>query len=283
MINEKINLNKLYPSLPYTGTPAILETFCRSASPEYGENRAYPGMVICPGGAYAFTSAREAEPIALVLLSKGIQSFVLWYTTKDTHYPVHLLETAAAFDYLRKNAAKYQLKPDALGIMGFSAGGHLAGSYGTLWGDGILSKTLGTARENLRPNAMALCYGVLTTGIHTHGGSISNLLGDNNTEELREKLSVEKNVSYDTPAAFIWHTFEDSAVPVENSLLTAEALAKAKIPFELHVYPDGCHGLALANWLTTAEPEKGVPPKYIARWIDDCAAWLLRVSGFEYK
>lgn len=282
MINERINLNELYPSLPDTGTPAVLETFCRGDSPEYGANKVYPAMLICPGGGYAFTSAREAEPIALCLLSKGIQSFVLWYTVKNTRYPVHLLEVAAAFDYLRKNAEKYRLKTDAIGIMGFSAGGHLAGSYSTLWGDCFFHQTLRTDREMLRPNAMALCYGVLTTGKFTHSGSIKNLLGEADSAELRERLSVDKNVTPDTPQAFIWHTFADKAVPVENSLLTAQALADAKIPFELHIYPDGSHGLALANWLTTAEPAKGVPPKYLGRWIDDCAAWFTRITGFDY-
>lgn len=281
MIAEKIDLNALYPAIPAAEAPALLHTFCRSASKELG-GKNYPALLICPGGGYAFTSDREAEPVALAFLARGIQCFVLRYHVAPTHYPAQHLEVAASLHYIRENAARYQVNPDCVAVLGFSAGGHLAGSYATRWSDGLFCETLGVGKESLRPNAMALCYGVLSGGEKTHEGSMKNLLGDQDGPDMRRKLSTELNVTADTPPAFLWHTFADSAVPVENSLYVAEALAAHKIPFELHIYPDGGHGLALSNWLTTSVPDKGLPPKYVSHWVPDCADWLLRLAGLDY-
>ena len=133
MIYEQVNLNELYPALPDIGSPTLLHTYCRSASPELGDKR-YPAVVICPGGAYMFTSDREAEPIALAFLARGIQCFVLRYhVAPAARYPVPQLEAAAAIAYLRANADKYHILPDCISILGFSAGGHLSGSYSTHW------------------------------------------------------------------------------------------------------------------------------------------------------
>lgn len=281
MIAEQIDLNELSPSLPGAEAPALLHTYCRSGSKELG-GKEYPALLICPGGGYAFTSDREAEPIALAFLARGIQCFVLRYHVAPARYPTQQLEVAAALHYIRENAARYQIRPDCIAVLGFSAGGHLAGSYATHWSEPLLSETLGVGKESLRPNGMVLCYGVLSGGEKTHEGSMRNLLGDQDSPEMRRKLSTELNVTADTPPAFLWHTFADGAVPVENSLYVAEALAARKIPFELHVYPDGGHGLALSNWLTTSVPGQGLPPKYVSRWVSDCADWLLRLAGLDY-
>ena len=280
MIAEALDLNALYPTLPAASTPALLQTYCRSASGEFGA-RAFPALLICPGGGYAVTSDREAEPIALAFLARGIQCFVLRYHVAPAHYPTQHLDVAAAMHYIRTNAARYQVRSDCISVLGFSAGGHLAGSYATHWTDSLFSTTLGVDRESLRPNGMVLCYGVLSGGEKTHEGSMRNLLGEQDTPEMRRNMSIEHSISPDTPPAFLWHTFADNAVPVENSLYVAEAMAAQKIPFELHVYPDGGHGLALSSWLTTAAPDKGAPPKYVGRWVDDCADWLLRLAGLD--
>lgn len=281
MIYEQVNLNELYPALPDIGSPTLLHTYCRSASPELGDKR-YPAVVICPGGAYMFTSDREAEPIALAFLARGIQCFVLRYhVAPAARYPVPQLEATAAIAYLRANADKYHILPDCISILGFSAGGHLAGSYSTHWSEPLYSETLGIPVDLLRPNGMVLCYGVLSGGEKTHEGSMISLLGDQDSPEMRRLLSTELHVSEDTPPAFIWHTFADNGVPVENSLLTANALAAQHIPFEMHIYPDGCHGLALSNWLTTSNPENGMPPSYVAHWVEDCANWMLRLAKLD--
>lgn len=274
MIYETIDLGSRFPGLP-RAYPATLTVYARAASPELGARR-YPACVICPGGAYAGLSEREGEPVALALAARGIQCFVLRYSVVPARYPTQLLQAAAAFAYLRENAALYQLAPDALHILGFSAGGHLAGHYASAWSMPLLRETLGVEREALRPNGAILCYGVLSALERTHGDSIRNLLGEQDTPAMREAISFEKNVSADTPPAFLWHTAADDAVPVENSLYAAEALSRAHIPFEMHIYPEGGHGLALGDWRTDW---LGKSPRPVARWTEDCAAWILRQAG----
>lgn len=280
MICEQINLNEQYPLLPDVGTPTILRSYCRSASPELG-NKRYPAVLICPGGAYAFVSEREAEPIALSFLAHGIQCFVLQYhVAPQAHYPVFQLEAAAAMAWIRSNADRYQILPDCISILGFSAGGHLAGSYSTHWSEPLYHETLQLPVELLRPNGMILCYGALSSAtLKAHEGSMRNMLGDQDSPEMRQMLSTELHINDQTPPAFLWHTFSDSCVPVENSLMVANALTEHHIPFEMHIYPEGEHGLALSNWLTTSQPESGLPPRKPSRWIAECADWVLHLAG----
>lgn len=277
MTTDAINLKDFYPELK---NDVRLEQYVMTYSGEFGKDKKYPAMIICPGGAYAFTSDREAEPIALAFLAHGINCFVLRYSVAPERYPTAHTELAAAFAFVRARAEEYRIRPDAIGVLGFSAGGHLVGSYAAgLWHEGGFAEALGLDAEELRPNAMVLCYGVLTTGEFTHSGSIANLLGENDTPEMREKLSTERLVGKYTPPAFIWHTCTDQAVPVENSLMVAGAMSAVKIPFEMHIYPECGHGIARANRLTTSD-DNHLPPAYIARWTEDCAAWLLRVTNF---
>ncbi len=245
-----------------------LYPYVRDASPEM-PLPPRPAIVICPGGGYAMTSDREAEPIALRFLDLGFQTFVLRYTVApDTAFPGHLLELAAAVATVRRHAAEWRIDPDRIFVMGFSAGGHLAASLGVFWNRDFVAGPLGLTAADVRPNGMLLGYPVITSGSLAHQDTIRNVLGERYTEENRALVSLEEQVTADTPPTFLWHTFDDAVVPVENSLLLAQALRRHQVPFELHILPHGAHGLALA------EPETGMVmescrdwPQWAARWI----------------
>lgn len=228
-----------------------------------------PLILICPGGAYAYTSDREAEPIALQFLAMGYHAAVLRYSCAPAKYPVALLELASAIALIRRNGEKWHVDRDKIIVQGCSAGGHLAASLGMFWSEAFLAKSLGLEApqgELLRPNGMILCYPVITAGEFAHRGSFENLLGEREAE-LSGKMSLETQVSHKTPRAFIWHTFADQSVPVENSLLLACAMRRAGIPIELHIYPKGGHGLSLANRLSMSRDGGGIQ--------EECSSWIL--------
>jgi len=173
---------------------------------------------------------------------------------------------------IREHAVEWNVASDKIVVQGCSAGGHLAASFGMFWREDFLAQALHvTDKEILRPNGMVLCYPVITSGEFAHRGSFDNLLGDRT--ELLEKMSLEKQVNSDTPKAFIWHTFEDGSVPVENSLLLVGAMRKAGIPVEFHLYPRGGHGLGLATKLTETSDGRSVLPE-CASWIGLTHTWL---------
>lgn len=279
MIYRKINLSEEYPMLEKGKEEIFLEAICREKKPMIGDKK-YPALLILPGGGYMGLSEREAEPIALAFAAKGIQCFVLYYSVYPSSYPTQLQEAAAAVDYIRKHSDEYSVMPDQISIIGFSAGGHLAGNYGIEWHKDFLCEKLKTEKENLRPNGLVLCYGVLSAVENAHEDSIANLLGDKVGDfELRKRISFEKNVKKGlTPPAFIWHTQEDQLVPVQNSIQAAQAMISEGIPVELHIYPHGWHGLSTADVLTLEEEAiaRGVVlPEAPKNWIDQCARFLL--------
>ncbi len=208
-------------------------------------------VIVCPGGGYTFLSEREAEPVATALLGQGFAAFILRYSVGEKAKDgAPLAEMALAMKYVRENAEKYNVDPDYVFTLGFSAGGHLAGSIGILSHHPVIQKVLGDADPKLvRPTGMVLCYPVVTgCAAYTHRQSIENLCGHRNpTEEERNVWSLEKHVNEDAPEAFIWQTFNDDIVPVENSLMLAEAYVKAKVKCEYHLFPEGPHGASLAN------------------------------------
>ena len=147
--------------------------------------------------------------------------------------------------HIRENAAQYHVRPDAIAVCGFSAGGHLSASSGILWNEPVIAETLGIENRMARPDAMILSYPVITSGEHAHRGSFECLLGERaNDAAWLERLSLERRVDGTTPPTFLWHTFADELVPVENALLLASALRRADVPFELHIFPEGIHGLS---------------------------------------
>lgn len=249
-----------------TGNPRLY-AYLRDPSPEMAPPPR-PAIVICPGGGYYGTSDREAEPIALRFLAMGFQCFVLRYTTVgQSSFPGSLLELAASVALVRGRAAEWNIDPNRIVVMGFSAGGHLAASLGVFWNREFVTAPLGLKSEDIRPNGMLLGYPVITSGEHAHRDSFINLLGDRYEENLA-LVSLENQVSADTPPTFLWHTWEDTCVPVENSLLFAGALRRSGVPLEMHILPWGCHGLSLA----TAETNIAVDscknwPEWAERWI----------------
>lgn len=233
-----------------------------------------PVIVICPGGGYAMTSDREAEIIALQYCAMGYHTAVLRYSVAPAVYPTALMELGTSVALLRKNAAAWNIDTDKIAVSGFSAGGHLAGNYGMFWNRPWLAEKLGVTSEELRPNAMILCYPVITSGEFAHDDSFRNLLADQ-YEEKKQQLSLENCVSADTPRTFIWHTYEDPAVPVQNSLLLVNELVKQHIPVEFHMFEKGTHGLSLANRLSLAGPDMPPEPS-AAEWIHLVHLWLER-------
>ena len=267
MIHEIYKMN-CPGSLEY----ARFEVFIQEPAQELAVKKR-PMIIICPGGAYAYTSPREAEPVAYKLMAEGYNCGILYYSCAPAKYPVALTEAASCFRIVRKNAAAWKVDKNAVLIMGFSAGGHLAASYACYWNDPKIAEAIGLkgSSETLRPNGQILGYPVISSGKYAHTGSIDNLCGDNRA--LRRKMSLEKAVNKDTPQAFVWHTFTDGTVPVENSLLYVTALRENNIPAELHIYSQGGHGLSLANSLSLSGYGNEDYPD-ITTWMMLCTNWL---------
>ena len=236
-----------------------------------------PVMVICPGGSYAFVSKREGEPIALSFVCRGYHAVVLNYSVfPDAGYPTSLLELGRLVTILRQNADEWHIDADKIFVMGFSAGGHLAASYGCFWSEGFIADSLGCHKELLRPNGLFLCYPVITSGEKAHRNSFENLLGAR-YDGLVGKMSLENQVNDNTPPAFLWHTVTDDLIPYENSVLFADALREKGIAAELHLFPKGVHGLSLANAVTALD-ECQIEP-CCQGWVDLAVDWINRTFG----
>lgn len=269
MIYEKIDLYAAL-SIPREGrTGGYLTVYARSA---YGDlaPKKRPAALILPGGGYGYLSAREAEPVALRFLDRGYVSAVLEYTI-NTAYPVPLIEAAMAVVYLKSEAEKYALAGKVCAV-GFSAGGHLAGMLATLFHAEEVKAALGKRAPLARPDAAVLSYPVITTGIHTHGGTADIISGGDET--LRKKLSVEHCVTKDSVPAFIWHTRDDGAVPVQNALLLAAAYTEHGVPYEMHVFESGVHGLSVANTETASPAAPWCVNASVQRWLEMAFYWL---------
>jgi len=274
MINETISI-KVEGSLPDTR----LITYIQDHFDEVDIDTR-PLVLVCPGGAYAYTSNREGEALAMQFLAMGYHAAVLKYSCAPAVYPTALTELASSILLIRRNAEKWHVNPEQVIVLGCSAGGHLAASMGVFWDEDFLARSLGlkeTEHNLLRPDGMILCYPVITSGEFAHRGSIKNLLGEREAE-LSEKMSLELQVNSKTPPAFIWHTFTDGSVPVENSLLFVSALRRAGVPTEFHMYPCGGHGLSLANRLT-ASRGGGAVQEECTSWISLAHTWMEQRYG----
>ena len=229
-------------------------------------------MVICPGGGYGGLAGHEGRDYALYLNQSGINCFVLRYRLGSAGYrhPIMLQDAARAVRWVRANAQRYGIDPKKIGIMGSSAGGHLASTLVTHFDAGNPAATDAIDRESSRPDVGVLCYPVISMGEFTHQGSKNNLLGKDPSPELVELLSNEKQATAQTPPCFVWHTWEDGGVKVENSLLFAQGLRQAGVRFDLHVYEKGNHGIGLADKF----PYENVHP-----WAKDLVFWL-KTHGF---
>ena len=223
-------------------------------------------MVILPGGAYAGLAGHEGKNYAEWLATNGISCFVVKYRlgTSGYRHPRMLEDAARSVRIVRARSAEWKIDPKRVGIMGSSAGGHLASTLLTHFDAGKADATDLIEKQSSRPDLGILCYPVISMGANTHGGSKNYLLGKDPDPELVKLLSNELQVTKETPPCFVWHTWEDKGVKVENSLEFASALQKAGVPFDLHVYQKGAHGLGLG---------KNHP------WAQDCIFWL-KVQGF---
>ena len=226
-------------------------------------------VIICPGGGYANRAEHEGKDIALRFNKLGFHAFVLQYRVSPNRFPAPQQDIFRAIKIVRTNAEKWNIKGDKIAVCGFSAGGHLAASSGTLFSEVEANAGDKSDRCSQKPNALILCYPVISSGEHGHVGSFDNLLGEDASFNLREKYSLEKRISAETPPTFLWHTGEDSAVPVENSLLWCLGLRKHNVSFELHVFPEGRHGLGLGVEAETSE---------LRVWPELCATWLRKMG-----
>lgn len=270
-INIKIDYKKL--GLDNNGFQPTLSAYVIENSPEIDINRLRKAVVICPGGGYEFTSDREAEPIAIRLNALGYQAFVLRYSIAPADFPVALYEAAQAVAIVRGHAKEWNVDAEKIVIGGFSAGAHLAASLGMFWDKDFIERDLGIKKEMFKPNGMLLSYPVITSKEFAHRGSIINLLGKR-YDELVDFVSLEDQVSQNTPQAFIWHTYDDNVVPVQNSLLLANSMKKYDIPLELHIYPHGAHGLGLASYETANTNCQYLIQTECQSWIDMFSLWL---------
>ena len=254
---------------------------------DFDEGRKRPLVLICPGGAYAHLSEREAERVAIKMNSLGFQSAILYYTLSPMEFPAALCDLAEAVYYARTHAQEWHIDSDKIIVAGFSAGAHLAASLGAYWNglnaggergedkEPLLKKYLSYSSEEIKPNALLLCYPVITAGEAAHRESINNVLGEKNAAHT-DWVSIENLVTSDFPTSFIWHTTEDNAVPAENSLLLSLALQKQKIPFEYHLFQRGRHGLALATDETSHRDGSEIQGE-CAAWINLFASWAKRL------
>lgn len=266
------HLRETYPFLQHADCDPTLTVYLQQNSKEIfnGETRR-PCVLIIPGGAYYAVSEREGEPIALHFLPEGWQAAILHYSVSSETkgvWPQQLLEAAAAMNWISMHAESWHVDPERLAVCGFSAGGHLAAAYADYWNRPIVQNVVAAPR----PKACILGYAVLTAGMLTHLDTIKNLTGGKKLSDTEvQALSMEKQVNADTPPTFLFHTANDTCVPVANSLCYANALANVGIPFEMHIYPDGIHGIA------TADEQTGITEKQAAAdWLRACKAWLRR-------
>lgn len=224
-------------------------------------------VIVCPGGGYSHRAEHEGEPVARWLNQLGFSAFVLNYRVAPYRYPYPIMDGRRAVRLVRYHAGQWKVNPNRILILGFSAGGHLAAMVGTHFDTGDKEAADPVERISSRPDAMILCYPVITLDTYTHRGSVSNLLGKKPDPGSLEYLSGEKNVTPDTPPTFLWHTADDAAVPVENTLQFVSALRQHEVPFAVHIFPSGRHGLGLAE----ENPE-------VAVWKELCARWLQRLT-----
>ncbi|WP_236557546.1 alpha/beta hydrolase [Arthrobacter sp. 9AX] len=222
-----------------------------------------PAILVLPGGGYGHQADHEAEPVAEWLAGLGIHAFVLRYRVAPDRHPAPLEDAKQAMLKVRGGAHRLAVDPRRVGALGFSAGGHLAATLATAVATGNAALDVPGAV----PDLTVLCYPVVSYTQAVHQGSVDNLVGPSPSADLLAELSAELRVTAETPPAFVWHTADDAAVPVSHSLAYTAALLNAGVSAELHVFPEGRHGLGLAGEQPGAD-----------QWPTLCAGWLDRAG-----
>lgn len=254
---------------------APLRAYVPDGAPHGFFQKKRPAMIVFPGGGYSITYEGEAEAIALSYLSAGFSAFVLNYSVYPARFPQALLEALTSIRFVREHAKDFGIDPHRISVCGFSAGGHLAACTGTLWNHACLNGLLEGERTLYRPDSMVLSYPVINS---LNRGSFLNLFGKNEedlTEEVIRLLSLENQVSSDTPPTFLWHNSDDKTVPAESSLVFALALTRNGIPFEMRIWESGGHGCCLGTYVTK-EHHAIEAPLDCHVWVGESVRFLLR-------
>jgi len=271
---EVVDLYEYFKIEKPEGAKGVLTIYALDNHTEIGSKRARSAMLVIPGGGYHFVSFRENESVAMAFLRRGISAFVLDYSVAPLHYPTQIREAGMAMIYIRENAKKYHIDPETVGAVGFSAGGHLCGCLGNLFNDKNLLSLPNC--DFVRPTAVILSYPVTVYAdadeTKTHVGSFYNVSGG--VKEVAEYLSLENHVNNNSSPAFIWHTFEDAAVPLYGTLIVAQKYYESKIPFDLHVFEKGRHGLSIATEEVNSVNDRA------SAWVNSAIDWL-KERGFH--
>ena len=248
---------------------------------DYGGAR--DALLVIPGGGYGVVCTdREGEPIALDFFAKGYNAFVLNYRcgTKGDVYPAQITDAGSAMIYIKEHAEEFNVNPERVFAVGFSAGGHLCGSLATMFAYPEVKAAFGERAEMIRPTGAILSYPVTVTRDSTHVGSFKNLLGkpiEEFTEEELDKFSIDKAVTKDTSPMFLWHTVEDQLVPVEGTLRLGLALTAARVPYKMSIYPYGPHGIALGTKITS-NCFASIQP-LADSWTSEADAWMRSIAS----
>lgn len=243
---------------------------------EVAQKRKRPAVLIIPGGGYCSNSEREAAPVALRFLAKGYVPFVLNYAVTPHHFPVQLREAAMAMRYIRENADTLEVDDTMVAAIGFSAGGHLCGTLGTMYDCPEVADIAPAAV--IRPDALALCYPVILGRGPTHGVTMDNISGGD--AQLRQRLSLDNQVRPDMPPVYLWHSRDDDLVPCRNSIVLAQKLDDAGVDFSFHLYRHGWHGLSTAdNQVYGVDVVPGCSQN-LPGWLEECAQFW-EETGFR--
>lgn len=255
-----------------TDEPAMASLYLPDNFEIIDENRKRPTIIILPGGSYKFAADCEGEPIALRLMGYDFNAVVLKYSCAPNRFPTAIFEVAKLIMILRKKADEWNVDVNKIIVCGFSAGGHLAASYCTLWNRDFVKNFFNIKSKENKPNAMLLGYPVIDDK-YIDSISIKNLLGERyNEAEMLDLVSCQKQVDGDTPPAFIWHTAEDFVVKPQNSLVMTSALLEKGVPVEYHLFRHGNHGMGLVNEITMKNYDGSFSEVQV--WIDLAIRWI---------
>lgn len=277
MQHFKVELNLDYEKMNLGGGHRAYMQCYIPSNYDFSEGRKRPAIIICPGGGYGHLSSREAEPVALQYLAADIAAFVLYYSVgEDAGFPRCLFEALTAVKTVRENAEEWNINPDQIAISGFSAGGHLAATASAFW-DSELATVLGD-KETIKINAAILSYAVISAREKKNIRCFENLFGENPSEEQLLSVSIEDHVTESFPPTFIWHTATDQKAPVKHSLLMGQTLTEQHIPYELHIYPQGPHGMALCDIRSAKDTQTKLCVELPRRWVADSIRFLKEIA-----
>ena len=277
MIREEIDLYDYFHRPRGKAVSGTLAAFRHGQMNEMPVRTVRPAMLVLPGGGYGFVSQREAEPVAMEYYAQGFDVFVLDYDVAPVGYPVQLEEAAMAMMYIRRNAAAFDILPDKVAAIGFSAGGHLLGCIGTIWNDPAVKEIFGRESEKVRPDASVYSYPVVSSDPSIwHKGSFDNFcFGRVDPDDY----SIDKKVRPSCKPAFIWGNTPDDGVPVQNSVRLYLAYLAAGVPVELHLFREGWHGMTVCSAETEGELPMNPACDYVRPWIG-LSVNFLKTLGF---